>query len=409
MIPRNIGQAGSGVTQSGMQARVSGRLSAIAPSATLAVAEKAAAMRAAGVKVISFGAGEPDFATPAHVREAVVNAIQGGDTKYPAPVAGKTPLREAICRYLESYCAVKYAAGQTIATVGAKDALFFAFAALLDPGDEVIVPAPYWVSYPDQIRLFDGKPVIVNDARPGGFKPGAREIAAAITPRTRALVLNSPNNPTGAVYSPDELRAIADVVRGREIVVISDEIYHRLTFQGAQSICFASLPGMFDQTLVVNGVSKTYAMTGWRLGFAAGPAWLIAAMSKLQGQTTSGPASFVQTAAVQALCGPQDEVEVMRRTYERRGAGMADRLNTILGVRCARPDGAFYCFPDVSGAMQRLGVRDADELASMALERAHVAVVSGGPFGAPNHIRLSYATSDAEIEEGLNRLAKLLA
>lgn len=392
-----------------MQPRVSRRLSAIAPSATLAVAEKAAAMRAAGVNVISFGAGEPDFATPPHICRAALDAIQGGDTKYPAPVAGKTPLREAICEYLTRFCGVTYSPAQTMATVGAKDALFFAFAALLDPGDEVIVPAPYWVSYPDQIRLAEAKPVIVHDSRPGGLKPGAREIAAAITAKTRALVLNSPNNPTGAVYSPDELRAIAEVVRGKDILVISDEIYHRLVFHGATFACFAALPGMAEQTLTVNGVSKTYAMTGWRLGFAAGPQWLIAAMSKLQGQTTSGPASFVQTAAAAALRGPQDDVEAMRKTYEKRGALMADRLSAIPGVSCPRPEGAFYCFPDVSSAMKRLKVRDADELASTALEKAHVALVSGTPFGAPNHVRLSYATGDAEIDEGLKRLAKLLA
>jgi aspartate aminotransferase len=392
-----------------MQPHVSRRLSAIAPSATLAVAEKAAAMRAAGVNVVSFGAGEPDFATPPHICQAAITAIQGGDTKYPAPVAGKTPLREAICEYLARFCDVKYAPAQTMTTVGAKDALFYAFAALLDPGDEVIVPAPYWVSYPDQIRLAEAKPVIVHDSRTGGLKPGAREIADAITQKTRALVLNSPNNPTGAVYSPDELRAIADVVRGKEILVISDEIYHRLVFHGAKFTCFAALPGMAEQTLTVNGVSKSYAMTGWRLGFAAGPQWLIAAMSKLQGQTTSGPASFVQTAAAAALRGPQDDVEAMRKTYEKRGAHMSDRLSAIPGVICPRPEGAFYCFPDVSGAIKRVGVRDADELASMALEKAHVALVSGTPFGAPSHVRLSYATGDAEIDEGLKRLTKLLA
>ncbi|MBI5862958.1 MAG: pyridoxal phosphate-dependent aminotransferase [Planctomycetes bacterium] len=392
-----------------MRPLLSKRLNAVAPSATLAVTEKAAALRAKGVDVISFGAGEPDFPTPAHIREAALKALRDGDTKYPAPVAGKTVLRTAVCEYLERFCGTKYEPADVIATVGAKDALYYAFASLLDPGDEVVIPKPYWVSYPDQVRLAEGSPVFVHDPDDELLKVGAREIESALTPRTRVVVLNSPNNPTGAVYSRDELQDIADLLRGKDIVIVSDEIYHRLIFGDRKFTSFSSLPGMMEQTLVVNGVSKTFAMTGWRLGFAAGPRWLVAAMAKLQGQTTSGPASFVQTAAAAALRGPQDDVAAMRTVYERRGERMAERLNAIRGVRCGRPQGAFYCFPDMSSVFERVGVHNADEFAEAVLDRVHVALVSGGPFGAPAHVRLSYSTSDAAIEEGLNRLSRLLA
>lgn len=365
-------------------------------------------MRAAGAKIISFGAGEPDFPTPAHICQAAIAAIQAGDTRYPAPVAGKNLLRDAIVEYLARYCDVQYKQSEIIATVGAKDALFYAFASLLDPGDEVIIPKPYWVSYPDQVRLAEGVPVFVHDPDSDMLKVGAREIERAISPRTRALVLNSPNNPSGAVYSHRELLDIADLLRGREILVISDEIYHRLVFGDARFTCFAALPGMKEQTLTVNGASKTFAMTGWRLGYGAGPKWLIDAMTKLQGQTTSGPSSFVQTAAAAALRGPSEPVETMRAAYERRGTLMAAELNAIAGVRCPTPSGAFYCFPNVADTFGRFGVADADQWADRVLEEAHVALVSGVAFGAPAHVRLSYSTSDADIAEGLTRLKKLL-
>lgn len=392
-----------------MAPRLSQRIESIAPSATLAVADKARALRERGVDVISFGAGEPDFETPAHVREEAIRALHAGDTKYPSPVSGKTALREAVCAYLREWSALDYAANQVCVSVGAKDSLHLAFAALLNPGDEVIIPAPYWVSYPDQVRLADGVPVIVQPASRETLKVTSREIAALITPRTRALVVNSPSNPTGAVYSRRELESIAETLQGTDILVISDEIYHRLVFENPPQVSFASLAGMFERTLTVNGASKTFAMTGWRLGFAAGPRWLIDAMVKLQGQTTSGPASFVQTAMIAALRGPQDAVETMRRAYATRGAAMCDRLGRMPGVRCPRPHGAFYCFPDVSATFARLGVADADGFADKALDEAHVAVVSGTAFGSPAHVRLSFATNDAAIEEGLARLERWLS
>ncbi len=388
--------------------RISERVRQIAPSATLSVSEKAQQLREHGTPVISFGAGEPDFDTPEHIKAAAVRALQEGDTKYPSPASGKMALREAICAYLERWCGVSYQPAQICVTIGAKDALHLTFAVLLEPGDEVLIPLPYWVSYPDQVRLAGGIPVFVRGRPEADDKIGPQELRAAITPRTRALVLNSPCNPTGAVYSRTELEALAAVVRDTDIMVVSDEIYHRLVVADQPAACVATLPGMFERTITVNGLSKTYAMTGWRCGYAAGPAWVIEAMSRLVGQTTSGAASFVQTAAVAALCGDQSCVEHMRAAYRARGERMFQALNALPGVRCSRPAGAFYCFPDVSGTFERLGVRDADGFAELVIERAHVALVSGTAFGSPTHVRLSYATSDANIEEGLRRLAALL-
>jgi aspartate aminotransferase len=397
-----------GGTEMAMMQRLSKRVDSIAPSATLAVAEKARAMRERGIDVISFGAGEPDFDTPAHVRDEAIRALAAGDTKYPSPVSGKTPLREAVCAYLKRWCDLDYVPSQVCVSVGAKDSLHLAFSALLNVGDEVVIPVPYWVSYPDQVRLADGIPVFVHPADRVTLKVTATEIAAAITPRTRVFVLNSPSNPTGAVYSRSELESIARVFSGTDVIVVSDEIYHRLTFDGASHTSFATLPGMFERTLTVNGASKSFAMTGWRLGFAAGPGWLIGAIAKLQGQTTSGPTSFVQTATVAALGGPQDAAKAMRDAYQERGTRMCSRLNDIPGVHCPRPHGAFYCFPDVSKTYARLRVGDADAFAELVLERARVAIVSGTAFGCPTHVRLSFATSDRSIDEGLKRLAEFL-
>ncbi len=374
----------------------------------MAVADKARQLREQGHDVIAFGAGEPDFDTPAHIRAALVRALEAGDTRYPSPSSGKTPLRKAICEYLSKYCGTEYSPNQVCVTVGAKDALYLGFASLLNPGDEVVIPAPYWVSYPDQVRLFGGVPVIVRSRTPGEFKITPAELEQALTPRTRVVVFNSPCNPSGVVYCRDEIAALAAVVARSDAVVFSDEIYHRLVFDGPAFSSFAAAPGMLERTLTVNGWSKSFAMTGWRLGFAAGPAGLIEAMGRLQGQMTSGATSFVQTAAIDALSGDQDCVEKMRQEYLRRGELMTRGLNALPGVKCRRPDGAFYCFPDVSGAFERLGVQDADGFAAAVLERAHVAVVSGTPFGMPTHARLSFATSERLIEEGLRRMAALL-
>jgi aspartate aminotransferase len=391
-----------------MDIRLSTRIQGLAPSATLAAADKARALRERGVEVISFGAGEPEFDTPESIKRAAVDALSAGDTKYPAPVSGKTPLRAAICEYLQKHCQIAYEPAQVCVTVGAKDALFLAFSALLDPGDEVIIPVPYWVSYPDQVRFVGGVPVFLPGDPENAGKISADMLRGAITPRTRALVINSPCNPTGAVYSRAELGALAAALRGTPVIAVSDEIYHRLQFEAPPGPSFAAIEGMLERTLVVNGMSKSFAMTGWRLGFAAGPQPLIDAMTRLQGQTTSGPASFIQTASRTALLGDQECVERMCRAYRERGARMCAGLNELPGVRCSPPRGAFYCFPDVSGTFAQLGVSNADGFAEAVLDHAHVAVVSGAPFGCPGHARLSFAASDAHIDEGLRRVAKLL-
>lgn len=392
-----------------MNIRIASRIEELAPSATLAVAERARALRERGIDVIDFGAGQPDFDTPSHVKEAAVAALAAGDTKYPMPVAGKNPLRDAVAAYLARFNGVQYAQNEIIVTVGAKDALHLAFSCLLQPGDEALIPVPYWLSYPEQVRLTGAKPVFVRPASIDSGKISPGELVAAISPRTRVLVLNSPANPHGAVYSRAELAALASVLRQHDIVVISDEIYHRLTYSDEPWTSIAAVDGMRERTLVVNGASKTYAMTGWRLGFAAGPAALVEAMGRLQGQTTSGATSFVQTAMVAALNGDQSPVERMAAAYRERGARMHARLNAISGVRCPRPDGAFYCFANVSGAFARTGVDDADGFTAAALDKAHVAVVSGTPFGCNTHVRLSFATSLEKIDAGMDRLAKWLS
>lgn len=391
-----------------MEIRISERIRGLAPSATLAVTTRAKEMAAQGVDVINFGLGEPDFDTPAHIKEAAWKALQAGDTKYALPVGGKTPLREALRAYLKSHCGLDYALPQIHVSVGAKDAILQTFTVLLEAGDEVIIPVPYWVSYPDQVRLAGGNPILVPGAGRGG-RITPEQLRGAITPRTRVLVMNSPSNPSGLMYSADEFAALAGVLRDTSVLVLSDELYHRLVLAGGTCPSFAAAPGMYERTITINGFSKTYAMPGWRLGFAAGPAPVIAAMGRLQGQTTSGAVNFVQTAAIAALNGDQACVEEMRREYARRGEVMWRALTAIPGVRCERPEGGFVCFPDVSGVLSRLGMKSADEFAMAVLERAHVAIVSGTAFGSASHVRFSFAASMAHVEEGMRRIERFLA
>lgn len=380
----------------------------IAPSATLALQERIAALRQKGVKVLGFGAGEPDFDTPAHIVAACNEALARHDTRY-APVAGKPELRDAIAAYLKRQCSLDLTRSQVCVHVGTKDGLHLAFRALLNPGDEVIIPAPYWLSYPDQVRLAGGVPVIVPCTAADNYKLTARTLRQSLTPKTRLLVFNSPSNPTGAVYSESDQQALAEVLRETSVAVISDEIYHRLVYGPNPFVSFARMPGMADRTLVVSGLGKTYAMTGWRIGFSAGPEHLISALARIQGQTTSGTATFVQAAAITALSGPQDCVQEMLAAYRNRAALMSDGLNRLPGVRCLPPHGAFYCWADISSASQRLGYANADEFATRLLDEAHVAVVSGIAFGADDHVRLSFAASEAQIREGLSRIAAFLS
>jgi aspartate aminotransferase len=389
------------------------RIQAIRPSATLAISAKAKEMRSQGIDVIGFGAGEPDFDTPQHIKDAAVRAVMEGYTKY-TPVGGLDELKTAVCHRLQADQGLSYEPSQVIICCGAKQALFNAALALFQPGDEVLVPSPYWVSYPDILALAGASPVFLSTDEDEGFKINPQQIQEAITPRTRALILNSPCNPTGSVYLRQELEEIARVVREADLLVIADEIYDKIVYNDIRitSIAYA-WPGLQERTLIVNGVSKTYAMTGWRIGWAVGPQPLIQAMAKIQSQSTSNPTAVSQKAAVEALTGPQDCVRQMVREFDRRRRFMVYRLNEMEGIRCYDPGGAFYLFPRVDAFFGRKAgktpIQSATQLADYLLEEARVAVVPGEPFGSPNHIRLSFAVSMEEIEEGLNRIEEALS
>jgi aspartate aminotransferase len=392
------------------------RLKTLAPSSTLAVQAKARELRARGVDVISFGAGEPDFDTPERIKAAAVEAMRRGQTKY-TEVGGIPELRAAVCAKLKRDNGLAYEPADVLVSVGAKHALFNIVMALLDPGDEVLVPSPYWVSYPEQARLLGGVPVEVPTAEASGFDLDPGRLAAAVTPRTKLVVLNSPNNPTGAVFSPPALEAVARLAVARGLWVVSDECYEALTFEGRHVSIASFGPEIKARTIVVNTCSKAYAMTGWRIGYAAGPRELIRAMTDAQSQVTSNPSSIAQWAAVEALTGPQDEVAKMAGEFDRRRRLIVAGLNALPGVRCVMPRGAFYAFANVSGLFGRtwqrpegpLALRGSLDVTAFLLEAARVAVVPGKDFGSDAHVRLSYATSDALIRDGLARMSAALA
>ena len=391
--------------------KLSRRATELKESATLAVSGRAAAMQRDGIDVVSFGAGEPDFDTPEHIKDAAWRALKDGHTGYAKPASGILPLKEAVAAKLSRDNGLEYDPGsQVLITVGGKEALFLAFAAIVDPGDEVILPAPYWVSYPEQVALNGGKNVVVPGDVANSFKITPEQLGSAITDRTRGFVFNSPSNPGGFVYEPDEVEALAAVLEGRDVVVLSDEMYDRILFGGREYKSYAtSSRHAYDHTVTFNAGSKTYAMTGWRIGYAAGPPDLIQAMAKLQSQTTSGTATFVQHALVAALEGDQSRVETMRREFEKRGAEICRRLNSIAGVECPEPGGAFYVFPDVSACYERLGVSGSIEFSSRLLEESHVAVVPGEASGMDGCVRLSFATSMENITKGVDRIAEFLS
>jgi aspartate aminotransferase len=388
------------------------RLATLAPSATLAVQAKAKELKSRGVNVISFGAGEPDFDTPERVKDAAIQAMRRGHTKY-TEVGGIPELRQAVCAKFKRDNGLDYEPADVLISCGAKHTLYNIFVALLDPGDEVIIPSPYWVSYPEQVRLLDGVPVIVTTSEATGFDLDPERIAAAVTGKTKIIVLNSPNNPTGAVFSPAALAAVATLAVERHLWVISDECYEALTFEGRHVSIASCDAAIKARTITVNTCSKAYAMTGWRIGFAAGPRAIIRGMTDVQSQVTSNPSSIAQWAAVEALSGPQDDVATMAREFDRRRRLIVDGLNAIPGVRCVMPKGAFYAFADVSGLV---GKRRPDgtvlagsgDVASFLLDEAQVAVVPGADFGSDAHVRLSYATSAELIAEGLTRMAAAL-
>jgi aspartate aminotransferase len=384
------------------------RAKAIKPSPTLAMAAKAKAMKAQGIDVVDFGVGEPDFDTPENVKQAGIKAIQSGCTKY-TPAGGTDELKDAVIDKLKKDNGLVYERSQVLISCGAKHSLYNIAEALFDPGDEVIIPSPYWVSYPDQVILNDAVPVIVETTEQEGFRISAAKFEKAITKRTKAFILNSPSNPTGLAYDRKTLEEIAAVAVKHGIYVISDEIYEKLVYDGFTHTSIASLnPKIKELTIVVNGVSKSHAMTGWRIGFAAGPKDVITAMANIQSQSTSNPASISQKAALEALRGPQDFLPVMNAEFDKRRKYMVERLNKMKDVSCMLPVGAFYAFPNVSKLYGRSAggktVKNSADLAAYLLEAAKVALVSGDSFGADAYIRLSYATSMEIIKKGMDRI-----
>ncbi len=388
------------------------RVNRIKPSPTFAAAAKAAAMRAKGIEVISFAQGEPDFDTPDNIKEAAYKAIREGITKY-TPAAGFPELKDAIIQKFKKDNGLIYDRAQVFASAGAKLIIYNLAQALFEAGDEVIVPAPYWVSYPDIVLLMDAKPIIIPTSEEQGFKMSVQQLKAAITPRTKAMIINSPCNPTGATYTANELKALVEVLLPKKILIIADDIYEKFVYDGTVFTSIASLgKEVQEQTVVVNGVSKTYSMTGWRIGYAAGSPEIIAAMDKIQTQNISNPVSFCQKAAVEALLGSQDSVQKMIVEFDRRRRYIVNRLNAMPGITCSLPKGAFYVFPNVTGLFgKKWGDREisnSSDVTDFILEEAKVAVVAGLAFGNDNYIRFSYATSMVNIEKGMDRIQETL-
>ena len=387
---------------------LSPRAQKIKPSPTLAIDSKAKAMKASGVDVVNFGVGEPDFDTPDNIKEAACRAVRDGFTKY-TPVGGIDPLKDAIIEKFQTDNGITYKRDEVVVSCGAKHSLYNIAQALYGPGDEVIIPSPYWVSYPDQVLLNDAQPVFVQTHEKDSFMVKPEALEASITGRTRALILNSPSNPTGMLYDRKTLERIAELAVRHDFYVISDEIYEKLVYDGAVHVSIASLGSEIRaKTIVVNGLSKSHAMTGWRLGFAAGPADVIKAMTNIQSQSTSNPTSITQKAAVEALKGPQDFIAVMRAEFDKRRTFVVNELNKIPGMHCITPNGAFYAFPNTAEIYgSRFGDRkisSSTDLALYLLEEAKVALVPGDAFGNDNYLRISYATSLGEIKKGIDRI-----
>lgn len=388
--------------------KLSARINSIKPSPTLAITMKANALRAEGRDVIGFGAGEPDFDTPDNVKKAAIQAIEEGFTKY-TPVGGIDELKDAIIGKLNRDNKLNYTRAQIVVSCGAKHTLYNLAQVLFEEGDEVIIPSPYWVSYPDIVILTGAKPVILKTNASAGFKIEPGQLEEAINPRTKAVIINSPSNPTGAAYTQAELVELAEVFVQKDVLAISDDIYEKILYDGISFANMATVNAdMKERTVVVNGVSKSHAMTGWRIGYAAGPEEIIAAATKLQSQNTSNPTSIAQKAAVEALNGDQAIVGAMVKEFEKRRNVMVDRLNAIPGITCMTPQGAFYVFPDISGLFGKSyrgrTISTSSELATYLLDEASVAVIPGGEFGNDDHVRLSYATSMSNIEKGLKRI-----
>ena len=386
--------------------------SAVQASSTMAIDALAKQMKADGVNVIGFGAGEPDFNTPDHIKKAANRAIVDNVTRY-TPASGTIELKQAICRRMREDCGVDYAPSQVVVTGGAKHCVYLALRALVDPGDEVILPAPYWVSYLELIKMVGGKPVIITAGEKAGFKMAAEQLATAITPNTKALILNNPNNPTGMVYSREELEAIAQVCVEKDIYAISDEVYYGLMYDGAQFTSVAALGDEIkEHTVLINGVSKSYAMTGWRIGYLLANEKIAKVISNFVSHSTGSPCSVSQAAAVAALAGPQDCVEEMRKAFEERRDYIVERINQIDGVSCIRPEGAFYVMMNIERLIGKTIhselIRTDHDFCAAFLKHGLVATVPGSGFGAPNFVRWAYAASMDDIKKGLDRLEAFL-
>jgi aspartate aminotransferase len=389
---------------------LSTRVQKIKPSPTLDITARAKALRASGKDIISLGAGEPDFDTPDHAKEAAIQAIRDGFTKYTA-VDGIPSLKQAIIAKFSQENGLQYESDQILVSVGGKQSFYNLAQALLNPGDEVIIPAPYWVSYPDIVMLAGGIPVIIAAPQEHQFKVIPEQLDAAITPLTRLLIINSPSNPTGAAYTSNELHALGEVLRyHRQVLIVTDDMYEHI-YWGKEPFCniVSVCPDLYERTLVLNGVSKAYSMTGWRIGYIAGPAMLIKAMKAIQSQSTSNPASISQVAAQAAIEGDQSYVKIMCQQFKNRHDFVVEKLNSIPGIHCSPGSGTFYTFPNVQAAIDsRKGIKDDVELAEDILNEAGVAVVPGAAFGAPGHLRLSFATSMENLERALERITTFL-
>lgn len=393
--------------------KLSARANRIQPSATLAITAKEKALKAEGVDVVGFGAGEPDFDSPDYVKEAGIKAIEKGYTKY-TPVGGIDQLKDAIIERMKLDYGFGYEKAELVVSCGAKHTLFNLTQAIIDVGDEVIIPAPYWVSYPEQVTFAEGTPVILETREEDGFRLDPDELKKLITPKTKALVLNYPSNPTGVTYSEDELKAIVDVAMAAGITIISDEIYDKIVYDGVKHTPVASLgEDVKKATILVNGASKTYSMTGWRIGFAAGNKDVIKAMANIQGQSTSNPTSIAQWAAVSAYASPQDLIVERTAEFEKRKNYIVERLNSIPGIKCVSPKGAFYAFPNVSACYGKSfngkTVNSSLDFTEFLLEEAKVAVVPGDSFGADSNVRISFATSMENIVKGMDRIEEAAA
>lgn len=383
--------------------KLAARVGEVTPSITLAIAAKAKAMKAEGIDVCSLSTGEPDFDTPEHIKAAAKQALDAGKTKY-GPVAGEPQLKAAIARKLQSDNNLNYQPENILVTNGGKHSLYNLMMAAIDPGDEVIIPAPYWLSYPEMVKLASGKPVIVRTDASTGYKITPEQLTRAITPKTKLFVLNSPSNPTGMVYTPAEIKALAEVIVDRDILVVADEIYEKIIYDGAQHVSIGSLgKEIFDRTLISSGFAKAYSMTGWRVGYLAGPIELIKATSTIQGHSTSNVCTFAQYGAIAALESSQESVEKMRQAFAQRRQVIFELLDAVPGISCIKPDGAFYMFVNIS----KTGMNSL-EFCDAFLEQQQVAVIPGIAFGADDHIRLSYATDLGTIKKAVERLDKFV-